>query len=190
MRPTRAGLPGIGASLPAVPGRPVARHRELGVAFAGIQNLRELVEESRKHLVQIVAAGADHRIGEADRDLGPVLQAKVVVRVEALNEVPGPSHRGRVEDVEEGVRTEREGVFVGRFLKPLLERGDAAVREDRVVADEVGEEVVEVPERVVHRRRGEEEDLPRWIAAQKLPQRTRTLRVRVPEGVRLVDHDQ
>ena len=89
-----------------------------------------------------------------------------------------------------GIRTEREGILVGRFLKPLLERGDTAVREDRIMSDEVCEQVVEVPERVVHRRGGEEDDLPRRVAAEKLPECARAFRVRVPESVRLVDHDE
>src|SRR3989442_10693923 len=97
-----------------------------------------------------------------------------------LYEVACSACGGCVQQVKEHFRLEGEWIARGGSLESTLERRDSDVGEHRVVADEVGQQLIEVPQTVIHRRGGHEDDLLRWITPQERTQGLSTARIGVP----------
>lgn len=108
-----------------------------------------------------------------------------------LDEEPVAADRDRVGEREEDVWVEVLGIALGRSRahEELARRGNADPSERAVVAGEQQHEVVEVPEPVVDRRRGQEHGVfP--LAAEQALHRAIPGRVFVAQRVGLVDDDQ
>ncbi len=202
-QPRRLQLEGLGVGVAEPVGRgSVAGQRELLAVLEGVrgrqgavlglhvrpEGVGETLEEARQNLVQLVLLAQHGRLGEGDRHLFAA-HADALVGVEALDEAAGPPDRHGVQDVEELVR--REVVWVlGRSLGEVLPQGRyPGLHERPVVADEVGEEVVEVPEGVVDGGGREQDHLLRRGPGEELAQPARPVSLGVAVGVSLIDDD-
>ena len=83
--------------------------------------------------------------------------------VVVADEPAGPAHRDRVEDVEQVLRGQVIGVQLVDRLEMRGQAGEADLGELVIVHDEVRQQRVEIPERVVHRRRGQQHDRLRGL---------------------------
>ena len=135
----------------AVPARAVARHLE--AADPG----RDLPDEAGIVLVQVVALGREPGLREADR--GAV--GKGGPRIPRLDEAAVAAHADHVGERKEKVRIEVLRVaLVGSGVQEQPFQGADPVRgEGLVVAGEREDHVVEVPQAVVDRGGGQEEDI-------------------------------
>lgn len=129
------------------------------------------------------------RVREGHGHLGAARPDDPVVRVILLHEMPRPPHRHCVEHVKKNVGPQVVRIFLRSFLEPFFQRPDAAIRKRRIVPNEQGQQIVQVPQRVVDRRGCQQHQLFGRLAQQQPPQGCRAACLRVAERLRLVHDD-
>ena len=161
--------------------RPVAGHRER------VDLVGDALEQARMGDVEVVAARAQRRLGEADGSA--VREGGALVL--ALDEHAVAAHAHRVGQRIQHVRVEvlRVAAVGARRDEEVPDGVDPGAGEGPVVAREEHHEVVEVPQPVVDRRRRQQHDLLGRTAQQPL-HRPIPAGVLVAQRVRLVDDDQ
>ena len=145
------------------------------------------VEEAGHYLIEVVVHLVNPGSGEHN---GLLLPANLdgVVGVEALDERPGAAHGHRVQHVEQVLGGEIVGVESHRIGEVVAQRADAGIGKRSIVAQEVAQQVIQVPQAVVHRGGGEHHQLLGRRAGQQLAQCVGPLGAGVAEIVGLVDH--
>ncbi len=136
-----------------------------------IERVGHRVEQARRRLLQLVVDALGHGLREHDWAPHAVRADQHVVLVEALHEAARAPHRHRVDDGVEQVGAEVGRVLARGLAEALADVGHARLRQGAVLPQEIPEQLVEVPQAVVHRRGGEQDEAlarPLHEAAQHL----------------------
>ena len=102
--------------------------------------------------------------------------------------MPGPSHGHGVEHVEQHVGPQVVGILPRGLAESLLQRADSTLGENGVVPDEQGQQIVQVPQRVVHGRGRHQHQLLGRLSQEQPPQRLGAPRVGIAEHMGLIHH--
>src|SRR5262249_7273550 len=122
------------------------------------------------------------RLGEPDRLPASVRQRDEVVLVVLLDKMARAFDCGGINDRVQQVWIEIEGVLPHRIVKAVVDRQYAAEGQSSVLFDEVTQQVVKVPDRVVDRRGREQQQ----VAARPSKQLTQHAGAGLGAGVAIV----
>ena len=123
-------------------------------------------------------------------DLPACIARNFAVGIVLFDELTHAPHGHSVYHIKEVFRSEFFGRTALGFFEFLFERADSHFSQVGVVAEKVSEQVLEVVQRVVYRRGGEQHELLARVAIQQFVKDFGPLRGRIAKIVGFVNHHE
>ena len=166
---------------------PVTSQSQFRVAFIGRQRLSEIIKEAWQHRIQAVLHLFDFGLGKAN-DLAAHAGNRFVGII-LLDEVSGAPDGRFVQHIKEHIGPQSIGVLVSGGLEASPQRSYALAREGGIVPDKIGQQVVQIPERIIDRRGGHQHQLLWRMPLQHPAQGAHISCIRITQRVRFVNDD-
>ena len=111
------------------------------------------------------------------------------VGIVLLDEVAGTPDGRLIQHIKQHIGSQIIRILVSSGLKPLAQRTNTLVGECGIVPDKIGEQVVQIPQRIIDRRGGHQHQFLWRVPLQHAAQGAHPGGIRIAQGMRFVHDD-
>src|SRR5271157_5053175 len=150
----------------------------------------DFIEEPRQEAIEGICIGLYMRVREANWYFIAAIVLHPVIWIITTHEMPRSPDSGLIQNIKQGIRFQVIRVLLHCIGEFLLERADTQISKFCVMLDEVVQQSVEVPQRIIDGRGGHQNELLGRSSLEEFTQRSGTNCVRVSKGLSFIHYNE